>query len=147
MHQRYLAHSFACLSLNPSPPPTFQRSQHASVPLLKEMLLVLDLARTAGSRHDALVADRLQRKLLHDDQKDSGLMPVLSRLIRGYNYRFQPRSHAIDLVETLHVVLCMLDRLASPGEGAWRREGWRSGWVGLGLSQVGCAPRQTSTSM
>lgn len=93
------------------------------MPLLKEMLLVLDLARTAGGRHDALVADRLQRKLLHDDQKDSGLMPVLSRLIRGYNYRFQPRSHAIDLVETLHVVLCMLDRLASPGVAAY----WRGG--------------------
>lgn len=83
------------------------------------MLLVLDLARTAGCRHDLHVADRLQRKLLHDDQKESGLLPVLSRLIRGYNYRFQPRSHALDLVETLHIVLTMLDRLASPGRLGW----------------------------
>jgi hypothetical protein len=41
---------------------------------------------------------------------------VLSRLIKGYNFRFQPRSHAVDLVETLHVVLGMLDRLSSSGE-------------------------------
>lgn len=40
---------------------------------------------------------------------------VLSRLIRGYNYRFQPRSHALDLVECLHIVLSMLDRLAASG--------------------------------
>lgn len=37
---------------------------------------------------------------------------VLSRLIKGYNFRFQPRSHAVDLIGTLHVVLGMLDRLS-----------------------------------
>ncbi len=40
---------------------------------------------------------------------------VLSKLIRGYNYKFQPRSHAVDLIETLHIVLCMLDRLTAVG--------------------------------
>lgn len=40
---------------------------------------------------------------------------VLARLIKGYNFRFQPRCHAVDLIETLHVVLGMLDRLASAG--------------------------------
>ncbi|KAL6773865.1 hypothetical protein ACKKBG_A22810 [Auxenochlorella protothecoides x Auxenochlorella symbiontica] len=94
--------------------------QHASVPLLKEMLLVVDLARVAGTRHDRLVADRLQRRLLHDDQKDSGLLPVLSRLIRGYNYRFQPRSHALELVESMHIVLGIVDRLVAAESGGFR---------------------------
>lgn len=40
---------------------------------------------------------------------------VLARLIRGYNFRFQPRSHGVDLVETLHVVLGVLDRLSTAG--------------------------------
>lgn len=41
---------------------------------------------------------------------------MLARLIRGYNFRFQPRSHGVDLVETLHVVLGVLDRLSSAGQ-------------------------------
>ncbi|KAL4855933.1 Protein timeless [Chlorella vulgaris] len=94
--------------------------QHASVPLLKEMLLALDLARVAGNAADRRAADRLQRRLLHDDLKESGLLPVLSRLIKGYNFRFQPRSHAVDLVETLHVVLGMLDRLTAAESGGFR---------------------------
>ena len=49
---------------------------------------------------------------------------VLSRLIKGYNFRFQARSHAVDLVETLHVVLGMLDRLSSSGGWAERRWLW-----------------------
>jgi hypothetical protein len=46
------------------------------VPLLKEMLLALDLARVAGNAADRRAADRLQRRLLHDDLKESGLLPV-----------------------------------------------------------------------
>jgi hypothetical protein len=46
------------------------------VPLLKEMLLALDLARVAGTRADRRAADRLQRRLMHDDLKESGLLPV-----------------------------------------------------------------------
>lgn len=89
--------------------------QHATVLFLKEMLLTIDLARVAGSSEDKGAADRLQRRLLHDDAKDSGLLPVVSRLIRGYNYRFQPRSTAIDLIETLHAILSVLDRLSESG--------------------------------
>lgn len=40
---------------------------------------------------------------------------MLARLIRGYNFRFQPRWHGVDLVESLHVVLGMLDRLSAAG--------------------------------
>lgn len=57
-----------------------QPVQHASVPLLKEMLLALDLARVAGNAADRRAADRLQRRLLHDDLKESGLLPVRARM-------------------------------------------------------------------
>ena len=59
----------------PARPPR-QPPQHASVPLLKEMLLTLDLARVAGTPADRRAADRLQRRLLHDDMQESGLLPV-----------------------------------------------------------------------
>jgi hypothetical protein len=94
--------------------------QHATVPLLKEMLLTLDLARVAGNTEDKGAADRLQRRLLHDDSKESGLLAVVSKLIKGYNFRFQPRSSAVDLVETLHVVLASLDRLIASEPGGFK---------------------------
>ncbi len=58
-------------------------------------------------------------RLLHDDQKESGLLPVLGRLIKGFNFNHQNRSHAADLVEALHVVLRLLERLSSAGLCAW----------------------------
>lgn len=54
-------------------------------------------------------------RLLHDDMKESGLLPVLGRLLKAFNFAFQPRSHACDLVQALHVVLRMLDRLNTSG--------------------------------
>ena len=47
--------------------------------------------------------------------KESGLLPVLGRLLKAFNFAFQPRSHACDLVQALHVVLRMLDRLNTSG--------------------------------
>ncbi|KAK9830387.1 hypothetical protein WJX72_011470 [[Myrmecia] bisecta] len=93
--------------------------QHASLSLLKEMLFTLDLATFAGNASDKKAADRLQRRLLHDDMKESGLLPVLGRLIKGFHYKFQPRSHAADLVEAIHVVLRMLDRLNTKEAGGF----------------------------
>jgi hypothetical protein len=61
------------------------------------------------------------------------VLQVLSRLIKGYNFRFQPRSHAVDLVETLHVVLGMLDRLSSSGE-------WLGGRAAARGHQPACLP-------
>ncbi len=46
------------------------------------MLLTLDLARVAGSQADRRAADRLQRRLLHDDLKESGLLPVSGLLLK-----------------------------------------------------------------
>lgn len=54
-------------------------------------------------------------RLLHDDLKESGLLPVLARLVKAFNYRHQPRRHAADLVSAVHVVLRMLHHLNSSG--------------------------------
>lgn len=86
-------------------------------PLLREMLLTLDLARVAGNAADRRAADRLQRRLLHDDGKDSGLLWALTRLIKDYNYQHQTRAYAVHLVEVLHVVLGTLDRVAADPSG------------------------------
>lgn len=47
--------------------------------------------------------------------KESGLLPVMGRLLKSFNFAYQPRSHACDLVQALHVVLRMLDRLNASG--------------------------------
>jgi hypothetical protein len=83
-------------------------------PLLREMLMTLDLARIAGNDADKQAADRLQRKLLHNDDR-TGMLQVLTTLIREYKYHLHPRSHAIHLAEVLHVVLATLDRLTAKG--------------------------------
>ena len=55
-------------------------------------------------------------RLLHDDQKESGLLPVLARLIKQFDRKFQGREHANELAQCLHVVLRMLERLGKEGE-------------------------------
>ena len=55
-------------------------------------------------------------RLLHDDQKESGLLPILARLIKQFDHRWQSTDHAQDLVQCLHVVLRMLERLGREGE-------------------------------
>ena len=55
------------------------------------------------------------RRLLHDDQKESGLLPVLARLIKQFVFKYQSKEHAKDLVQALHVVLRLLERLSRNG--------------------------------
>lgn len=43
------------------------------------------------------------------------MLPVMGRLLKAFNFAYQPRSHACDLVQALHVVLRMLDRLNASG--------------------------------
>jgi timeless len=83
-------------------------------PLMREMLMTLDLARVAGNEADRQAADRLQRKLFHNDDK-TGLLHVITQLIREYKFHLHPRSHGVHLVEILHVVLMTLDRLTHQG--------------------------------
>ena len=59
-------------------------------------------------------------RLLYDDQRESGLLSVLSRLVKGFSHRHQPRSHAADLVVAIHVLLRLLERLSSKGLALYR---------------------------
>ncbi|KAL0032107.1 hypothetical protein WJX77_005423 [Trebouxia sp. C0004] len=93
--------------------------QHESLALLKELLFALDLALYMGTPADNRAADRLQRRLLHDDMKESGLLPVVGRLLKNFNFGYQPRSHAVDLVQALHIILHMLDRLNASEAGGF----------------------------
>ena len=100
----------------PPPPPRPYVLLHSLCPLLREMLLALDLARVFGNEADQTAADRLQRRLLHDDSKESGLLPSLTKLMKSYSFQRHPRTYALNLVECLSLVLGTLDRLASdPG--------------------------------
>ena len=54
-------------------------------------------------------------RLLHDDLKESGLLPVLARLMKQFVFKHQSKEHAQDLVRALHVVLRMLERLSREG--------------------------------
>lgn len=49
-------------------------------------------------------------RLLHDDLKESGLLPLLSALMKKFNCQYEPRSQAGVLVEATHLVLRMYDR-------------------------------------
>ena len=40
---------------------------------------------------------------------------MLARLLKAFNWRHQPRCHAVDLVAAVHVVLRMLHHLNSSG--------------------------------
>lgn len=62
-----------------------------------------------------LMSTDVSCRLLHDDQKDSGLLPVLSRMLKNFNFRHQPRSCAAEIVEALHVTLRLLERLSRQG--------------------------------
>lgn len=47
--------------------------------------------------------------------KESGLLPVLARLVKGFSARHSPRAYAVDLVAALHTTLRLLTRLNSSG--------------------------------
>ena len=64
------------------------------------------------------------QRLLHDDLKESGLLPVLARLVKAFNWRHQSRRHATDLVAAVHVVLRMLHHLNSSGGLAAQSFSW-----------------------
>lgn len=44
------------------------------------------------------------RRLLSDDMKESGLLSVLSRLMRSFNAKLQPRSHAVDIIQVQSIL-------------------------------------------
>jgi hypothetical protein len=72
--------------------------------------------------------DHSSSRLLHDDMKDSGLLPVLARLVKGYSARHSPRPYAVDVVVALHTTLRLLTRLNTSGD---QHRIWPSAWRAL----------------
>ncbi|GBF93528.1 hypothetical protein Rsub_06248 [Raphidocelis subcapitata] len=101
--------------------------QHASTRLLRELLGALDLAERAGTDDDRRASERLARRLLHDDMKESGLLPVLSKLIRRFSERNEPRSAAAVLAEAVHLTLRLYDRLVAKEGGKFYVRARRAG--------------------
>ena len=57
----------------------------------------------------------LDCRLLQDDQKESGLLIVLSGALKQFDFRRQPRSHAATGVEAVHITIRLLQKLSSQG--------------------------------
>ena len=93
--------------------------QASSLALLKEMMYVLNLAYRIGTKTDRKAADKLQRKLLHDDLRQSGLFPLLCRMIKNYNARIQPLSQAGDMMEALYIIIHTFERLDRTERGGF----------------------------
>eukprot|EP00884_Botryococcus_braunii_P014003 jgi/Botrbrau1/22603/Bobra.176_1s0033.1 len=91
--------------------------QHAVLALLKESFMTLDLAQHVGLPADRKASDRLQRRLFYDDNKDEGILPTLASVIKHFTLRYQPKWHAADVAETLHLTLRMLHRLSNAEHG------------------------------
>ena len=84
-------------------------------------------------------------RLLHDDMKDSGLLPVLARLVKAYSARHSPRAYAVDLVVALHTTLRLLTRLNTSG-GRVLAHALRAAVPSCSTAQLG-APIQRRTPM
>ena len=93
--------------------------QASSLGLLKEMMYVLDLAHQIGTKADRKAADKLQRRLLHDDLRQSGLFPLLCRMIKNYNMRIQPMCQAGDMMEALYIIIHTFERLDRTERGGF----------------------------
>lgn len=79
--------------------------------MLREMLLVLDLARAVGNSADKHAAVRLQQRLVYHEGKDWGLLGSIVRSIKDYSYQAHSRSHAVNLVEALHIAMMTQDAI------------------------------------
>ncbi|GMH33973.1 hypothetical protein BSKO_01807 [Bryopsis sp. KO-2023] len=91
--------------------------QGACVEFLKELLFALDFAARNGSKHDKRAADKLQRRLLQDANRSTGIFPVLAHMAREFNPNTAPRNHGPHLCEAIHLVLKTYERLISEHGG------------------------------
>ena len=107
-------------------------------------MAVLDLALQRGSPADRSAAAALQRRLLADDSKESGVLqhvvaamrafPKHDRKIAKQDQR-ETRSYACDLVRTAAVVLRAYERLCGGG-GFAVRSGKSRAEVGVDFGKV-----------
>ena len=87
----------------------------------REAVTLLDLAYNYGSAEDKRSADLLQKRLLHDDSKECGVMNRIVSAMKDFKKhdrkianqaRRESREYGVDLIKTLHVVLRVYERLS-----------------------------------
>ena len=116
----------------------------------REVVTLLDLAFHYGAPADKRAADMLQKRLLHDDSKDCG---VLNRIVSSMKEfkrhdkkvakqeRRETREYGLDMAKTLHVVLRVYERLAKAAFAVKKRTRYHTepgeGKVGGGGGKVG----------
>lgn len=114
----------------PSSPEKDWELQHVTTAFLRQFLAIVDLAADSNSRQDRQASDRLQRRMLHDDMKESGLLPVLAKLVKDFSARRSSRMYAADLVAALHSTMRLLTRLSLSENGGFLVK--RRGGSGVG---------------
>ena len=112
--------------------------QGAALDLLKEILFTLNLSFYVGTPDDRRAADKLQRRVLYDDARDTGLLATVIAGLKAYPKLKgeQPRSHACSMMETLYIAVKTLERLNEQEKGGFMvrtgREGGRGAAPGAG---------------
>jgi len=59
-------------------------------------------------------------RALHDDMRESGLLPVFSRCIKNFKLKNQSIQYAHSLAESLHIVIKTYDTMNSNEGGRFR---------------------------
>ena len=95
--------------------------QGVALDLLKEVLLTLNLSMDVGTHDDRKAADKLQRRVLYDDARDTGLLATLIASLKVYPKlsKHQPLSHANSMMETLYAAIKTLERLNEQEAGGF----------------------------
>lgn len=91
--------------------------QSSAQGLVVQMLHALQQAYLHGTKADQKAADALQRALLFDDMKESGLLPLLSRSVKQFDHAHQTSREAADLIDGVHIALLTLDSLVERESG------------------------------
>uniref|UniRef100_A0A7S3UDF9 DEK-C domain-containing protein n=1 Tax=Picocystis salinarum TaxID=88271 RepID=A0A7S3UDF9_9CHLO len=91
--------------------------QSSAQGLLVQMLHALQQAYLHGTKADRKAADALQRALLFDDMKESGLLALLSRSVKQFDHANQSVREAADLIDGVHIALLTLDSLLERESG------------------------------
>lgn len=98
-------------------------------------MILLDLAYHYGSEQDKAAADMLQKRLLHDDSKDCGLLNRIVLSMKEFKKhdkkiaqqgRRESRGYAADMVKAMHVVLRIYERLSKSHFSVKKRTRYQS---------------------
>jgi hypothetical protein len=111
----------------------------------REVVTLLDLAFHYGSEEDKRAADMLQRRLLHDDSKDCGVLNRIVGCMKEFKKhdkkiakqeRRETREYGVNMVMTMHVVLRVYERLSKSAFSVKKRTRYHT--APTGAAKVTC---------